>query len=118
MGFLADLAGWFNKGLQVVKNFIVPIAQVAVAVIPGVPPAVSKIIERVPSMISAMEQVFPESGMGAVKLAGVLAMAKAMTDTMVGVSTGGQAETWAKIQPIVENLVTSSLGVIHAGKTE
>ena len=118
MGFLADLAGYFLKGLQIVKNFIVPMAQVAVQVIPGIPPTVSKVIAKVPDMISAMEQVFPENGTGPIKLAGVLAMAKAMTDTMVDVSTGGQAETWAKIQPIVENMVNSSIGVINSGKTE
>ncbi len=116
MGFLADLQAYFVKGLQIVKNFIVPIAQVAVQVIPGIPPGVSKVIAKVPDMISAMEQVFPENGTGAIKLAGVLAMAQAMTTTMVDVSTGGQAETWAKIAPIVENMVNSSVGVINAGK--
>ena len=116
MSFLSDLQVYFIKGLQIVKNFIVPIAQVAVQVIPGIPPGVSKVIAKIPDMISAMEQVFPENGTGAIKLAGVLAMAQAMTTTMVDVSTGGQAETWAEIAPSVENMVNNSVGVINAGK--
>jgi hypothetical protein len=118
MGFLADLEVYFTKGLQIVKNFIVPMAQVAVQIIPGLPPITSKIVAKVPDMIAAMEQVFPENGAGPIKLAGVLAMAQAMTSTMVDVSKGGQAETWAKIQPIIENMVTSSVGVINSGKAE
>jgi hypothetical protein len=116
MGFLADLAAYFVKGLQIVKQYILPMAQVAVQVIPGVPSAVSKVIDKIPAFIEATEQALPEDGMGAIRLAGVLAMAKAMTDTMVDVSKGGQAETWAKIQPIVENMVNSSIGVINSGK--
>lgn len=117
MSFLSDLAEYFKKGIEIVKTFIVPMAQIAIQVIPGVPPTISKVIAKVPDMISAMEQVFPENGTGQIKLTGVLAMAQAMTNTMVDVSKGGQAETWAKIAPIVENMVNSSVGIINSGKT-
>ena len=116
MGFLAELSLWFAKGIKVIKTYFVPLAQIAVQVIPGVPASVNKIVEKVPDMIAAMEQVFPEPGMGKVKLAGVLAMAKAMADTMADVSTGGQAETWAKIQPFIEGMVNGSVAYINSGK--
>ena len=104
----------FVKGLKIIEEFVVPIAQVAVASIPGINPKAADIIANVPTLMAGVEQMFPNPGSGSIKLDGVLAMAQASANLIDGVSTGGQAKTWSAISQTVTNLVNNSVSVVNA----
>jgi hypothetical protein len=113
MSFWSSLENDFEVVLNDVSKYLVPIAQVAVESIPGLPPIASKIVAGVPSLITAFEAILPASGQGPVKLNAVLSAVQAICAGVDGVSTGGQSKTWAAISTTVNTLVNNSVAVVN-----
>ena len=107
------LASYFAFGLQMLKQ-VVPLAQLVLMFVPGgqLPAAGLKIMEKLPDIIALAERIFGD-GTGAQKKEFAIETAKALANTIGGVSTGGQAETWARVEAAVGPAIDHIVGVIN-----
>jgi len=67
---------------------------------------VFRLIPMVTKLMTIAEQAFddiPESGPQKKQL--VMEAVKAVFDAIIGASTGGQQETWKKIEPVVSSII-------------
>jgi hypothetical protein len=108
------LERYFAFGLKIVGQ-ILPIAQIALLFIPGgqIPAAGLKILEKLPDIIGLAERIFGD-GSGAEKKAFAIQTAQALANTIGGVSTGGQAETWQKIEVAVGPMIDQIVKVVNS----
>lgn len=111
MSTLTDIANWFRNGIKDVETILVPMAQAVIATIPDVPPEVSKIVAGVPTLMTAMEGLFPSTGSGASKQAAVLGVVQAACDVLDVTLTGGAAASYIKIKPVVVALINAGVAL-------
>lgn len=71
------------------------------------------IISILPNIIKAVEAFMPESGKGAEKKEVVKTMIRSMVDAVIEVSTGGQAETWAKVEPLIDSAINNIVSLFN-----
>lgn len=108
---------FFKKLGAVVCGLAPVLGAVATIVFPAGGAAVAigtKIIGALPGLITAAENAFGD-GTGPVKKQYVMEGAEKIVATMADVSTGGQKETWEKLQPftstIVDSIITAANGL-------
>lgn len=71
------------------------------------------IISILPNIIKAVEAFMPDSGQGAEKKDVVKTMIRSMVDAVISISTGGQAETWAKIEPLIDSVIDNVVSLFN-----
>lgn len=106
MDFLTSLA-------KVAQGIIPILTTVASVFFPEVTIA-GKVLNALPGFIAAAEQLFEGAGQGAVKKEYVLALAESAATGVAAVSTGGQADTWAKLVPLVGGMVDAFVAAANA----
>ena len=107
------LSKYFAFGLQMLGK-ILPLAQLVLMFVPGgqLPAAAMKILEKLPDIIALAERIFGD-GTGEQKKAFAIETAKALANTIGGASTGGQAETWGKVEAAIGPAIDHIVGVIN-----
>lgn len=75
----------------------------------AVPPIAVAIIPVIAGLMAQAEDLFPESGKGALKKATVTNMIMDIASTMKTQSTGGQKETWDSVTPEIVVAVIDTL---------
>jgi hypothetical protein len=107
------LADYFKYGLKVFDSLL-PIAEIFLSFFPPatLPIAAVKVIQNLPNIIGLAERAL-EGSTGAEKKEFAIQTAQAMASSIEGVSTGGQAETWAKIGAIVPDAIDKIVAVIN-----
>ena len=98
---MSKFAEYFRMAMQLVEGslpFLLPI----LAFIPGLklPAAALTILGSIPALCHTAEELIGE-GNGEQKKALVTSMVASAVNTMRGVSTGGQAETWERVSQLV-----------------
>jgi hypothetical protein len=74
---------------------------------------IMRLMPFVSTLVEIAEKLFddkPDSG--AEKKAMVMAVVKGLVNIMIGVSTGGQQETWKKLEPLISQLVDAICAVL------
>jgi len=119
----SQLQDYFKTGLKFVQDFVVPAAIIGLQFTPAGPATAAaaiavKVIGAAPD-IMAMVQRTMDIQDGPTKKLFAMATAKAMADTIGGVSGGGQKETWDKISGVLGQLIDHSIAAINQqGKPE
>lgn len=118
----SQLQDYFKTGVKFVQDFIVPAAIIGLQFTPAGPAAAGvaigvKVLVAAPD-IMAMVQRTMDTEDGPTKKVFAMATAKALADTIGGVSGGGQKETWDKISGVLGQLIDHSITVINRGKPE
>ena len=110
---LATLEADFVKGLGFVEKYVLPAAVVALDFIPGVPGFVPVLLGKMPDLIANAEAMFPGDGKGSIKQEYFMKTAELAAADVAGVSTGAQAETWAKVAPALDPLLTLVIKAVN-----
>jgi hypothetical protein len=118
----SQLPDYFKTGLKFVQDFVIPAAIIGLQFTPAGPAVAGatiavKVIGAAPD-IMAMVQRTMDTQDGATKKLFAMATAKALADTIGGVSGGGQKETWDKISGVLGQLIDHSIAAINQGKPE
>ncbi len=111
-----EIEKYFVKGMSDAEKLL-PVAEVAVSLIPGCPLAVGEAIQAIPALMTSAEAAFPAKGNGPVKAAAVKGFVKGVCETAESLSSGGQANTWAKVEPICEKYIDGAVAVANGLKT-
>lgn len=104
----------FTKALSIIKSVlgstgvIAPILAAFGATIPG---AAIAAVPAAITLMTAAEEAFGD-GTGPIKKAAVTEGLVAIADGMQKVSTGGQAETWAKVTPDVIGTTVDTIAAV------
>jgi hypothetical protein len=113
---LEELQSWFKEGLNFIEETILPMATLALEFVPGVPPLVPAILQKMPELISTAEKMFPGDGKGGIKQDYFMKTAELVAADVAGISTGGQAETWKEIMPKIDPILTLAISAINKFK--
>jgi hypothetical protein len=108
---LAKIEAWFAKAVPIFENFILPIATVAVASIPGVPPIASAAMAQLPTLIKNAEAI--EGATGEQKSAAVQGFFQGLMGAVGSDLTGGAAKTYATVQPIIQATINSTVAAAN-----
>ena len=71
-----------------------------------------KLVPMIIALVKLAEQVFTNPGSGADKKAYVTQTVQVVLDGLLGVSTGGQLETWTKLAPLISMVIDSAAGIL------
>lgn len=113
---LDELQSWFKEGLNFIEETILPMATLALEFVPGVPPLVPAILQKMPELIATAEKMFPGDGKGGLKQDYFMKTAELVAADVAGMSTGGQAETWKEILPKIDPFLTLAISAINKFK--
>ena len=114
---LQELESWFASGLKFVEDDILPVAVLALDIVPGVPAIIPTIIGKMPELISTAEKMFPGDGKGTIKQQYFMQTAQMVAADVAGLSTGAQAATWTnEIQPKIDPVLTLIMATINKYK--
>lgn len=111
--FAGKVEKYFLEGMKIIQEDVLPIVGAVAAVDPALPAPVATIINALPALMTTVEAAFPEPGSGPVKAAAVTGAVKAVCNTIQATSTGGEANWWGKIGPVVNNYINGGISVIN-----
>jgi len=111
---LTKIESWFATGISDFEKYVLPFAQIVVSAIPGLPPIVNQALTQVPSLMTALEQMFPTDGSGAMKSQAVLAVFNSLISSVQKDTTGGAAKTMETLTPILQALMTTGINMATA----
>ena len=111
-----DLQSWFKEGLSFIEETVLPVAVLALEFVPGVPPLVPAIIQKMPELIATAEKMFPGDGKGGLKQDYFMKTVELVAADIAGMSTGGQAEMWKQIIPRIDPFLTIAISAINRFK--
>jgi hypothetical protein len=104
----------FTKALAVIKSVLGSssvIAPILAAFGVAIPPAAVAAVPAAITLMTAAEEAFGD-GTGPIKKAAVTEGLVAIAGGMQKVSTGGQAETWAKVTPDVISTTVDTIAAV------
>ncbi len=101
---------YFEKGLQFAEKYVLPVAAVAVADIPGLPAPVAAAVAGLSAFMKGAQAVLPASGQGPLRLQAVQGAVQGVCQA-VGYDYG-------KIQKTVVAAVNTSIGLVNTFKPD
>lgn len=118
------LPDYFVKGMKVAEVLastavmglaVASIFQPQLAIPAAAASATTKVLANLPTLVASAERIFGP-GTGQEKARYVTESAQVVAGIVGGVSTGGQAETWAKIEAVVSPVMNQMILAINTFK--
>ncbi len=71
------------------------------------------VVGMLPSLVKTVESFMSEAGQGAEKKDLVKELMGGIVDGVIALSTGGQADTWAKLEPFVDSAIDGIVSIFN-----
>ncbi len=98
----------FEAIIGIGAKYIVPLLSVAAAAL-GVPAPVAAVLNAIPDLMAKLEAVLPVKGSGPVRSEVVLSVMQIAMDTIESNLTGGAAESFNKLKPLIQASMTNTV---------
>ena len=110
----ATIEKYFEEGIQAFEKYVLPIASLAVATIPGVPPLVVTAMGGVTTLMKVWQQILPEDGQGPLRSAAILAGFKELCAEADKLLPAESKSLFDQIQPILQLAMTTGINMVNA----